>query len=128
VRPRPAHVGSRRGGVRKPHATRTTACARSVHAKGKSFDPVNLPLKDVLDTTLYERVAKRSWVFRTVGYRHGALEGKQYISALRTVGYDGVVSIEHEDALASPNEGLRKAVATLQEALLELTVKPWWSA
>lgn len=98
------------------------------HAKDTHLDPVNLPIKGVLDTVPYDQVEKRSWVFRSVGYGHGALEWKQIISALRTVGYDGVVSIEHEDALASPDEGLHKAVATLKEALLfEPRVKPWWA-
>lgn len=98
------------------------------HAKDTHLDPVNLPIKGVLDTVPYDQVGKRSWIFRSVGYGHGELEWKQIISALRTVGYDGVVSIEHEDALASPDEGLHKAVATLQEALLfEPTVKPWWA-
>ena len=98
------------------------------HAKDTHLDPVNLPIKGVLDTVPYDQVEKRSWIFRSVGYGHGALEWKQIISALRTVGYDGAVSIEHEDALASPDEGLRKAVTTLQEVLLfEPTGKPWWT-
>lgn len=98
------------------------------HAKDTHLDPVNLPIKGVLDTAPYDQVEKRSWVFRSVGYGHDALFWKQVVSALRTVGYDGAVSIEHEDALASPDEGLRKAVATLQEALLfEEAVKPWWA-
>ncbi len=99
-----------------------------VHAKDTHLDPVNLPIKGVLDTAPYDEVAKRSWIFRSVGYGHGALEWKQIVSALRTVGYDFVVSIEHEDALASPDEGLSKAVAMLKEVLLlEPMVKPWWT-
>ena len=38
---------------------------------------------------------------------------------LRTVGYDGVISIEHEDGLMSPQEGLRKAIAFLKEVLVK---------
>ena len=34
------------------------------------------------------------------------------------VGYDYVISIEHEDALMSIDEGLAKAVATLKEAVI----------
>lgn len=98
------------------------------HAKDTHLDPVNLPIKGVLDTAPYDQVAARSWVFRSVGYGHDALTWKQIISALRTVGYDGAISIEHEDALASPTEGLQKAVDTLKEALLfEPTVKAWWA-
>ena len=98
------------------------------HAKDTHLDPVNLPLKGVLDTVPYDQVEDRSWVFRSVGYGHGALTWKRIISALRTVGYDGVISIEHEDALASPDEGLRKAVETLRGAILSEPVgKPWWT-
>ncbi len=98
------------------------------HAKDTHLDPVNLPLKGVLDTVPYDQVEDRSWVFRSVGYGHGALTWKRIISALRTVGYDGVISIEHEDALDSPDEGLRKAVETLRGAILSEPVgKPWWT-
>ena len=98
------------------------------HAKDTYLDPVNLPLKGVLDTAPYDQVEKRAWLFRSVGYGHGVLEWKQIISALRTVDYDGAVSIEHEDALASPEEGLRKAVAVLQEAIFtENAGKAWWA-
>jgi len=40
------------------------------------------------------------------------------MSALRMVGYDHVISIEHEDALMSFDEGLAKAVAMLKEACM----------
>lgn len=97
------------------------------HAKDTHLDPVNLPRKGVLDTVPYDQIARRSWVFRSVGYGHDALCWKQIISALRTVGYDGAISIEHEDGLASRAEGLRKAVAVLKDAVLfEATDKPWW--
>jgi sugar phosphate isomerase/epimerase len=47
---------------------------------------------------------------------------------LRTVGYDYVLSIEHEDGLASPAEGLAKAVATLRDAVLtEPPTDLWWA-
>ena len=34
-------------------------------------------------------------------------------------GYDGVVSIEHEDSLMSVKEGLEKAVQFLQDIIIE---------
>lgn len=40
------------------------------------------------------------------------------ISALKTIGYDGAISIEHEDALMSPEEGLEKAIAFLKDTLI----------
>lgn len=99
-----------------------------VHAKDTYLDPVTLPLKGVLDTVPYGQVAERSWVFRSVGYGHGELLWRQLVSALRTVGYDHVLSIEHEDALASPDEGLKKAVGVLKSAVLsEPAGEAWWA-
>ena len=98
------------------------------HAKDTYLDPINLPLKGVLDTTAYDKVSERAWVFRSVGYGHDELEWKRMISALRTVGYNDTISIEHEDALASPDEGFRKAVKVLKDALLfEPAGDAWWA-
>lgn len=99
-----------------------------VHAKDTHLDPVTLPIKGVLDTVPYDQVSRRSWIFRSVGYGHGELEWRQIVSALRTVGYDEVLSIEHEDALASVDEGLTKAVGVLKTAILSEPVgKAWWA-
>lgn len=44
------------------------------------------------------------------------------------MGYDGVISIEHEDALMSPNEGLEKAISFLKEVLIfENAGEMWWA-
>jgi sugar phosphate isomerase/epimerase len=43
---------------------------------------------------------------------------KEFVSVLRAVGYDYVLSIEHEDGLMSAMEGLRKAVSVLQDAII----------
>lgn len=87
-----------------------------------------MPIKGVLDTTPYSNVAEHLWTFRSVGYGHGELEWRQIISALRTVGYDGVISTEHEDSLASPDEGLAKAVAVLKNVIFsEGADSSWWT-
>ena len=98
-----------------------------VHAKDTAIDRQNTAINGVLDTTPYSNIAERSWVFRTVGYGHGVLEWKGIVSALRTGGYDYVLSIEHEDGLASKKEGLLKAVACLRECVLtEAAPQSWW--
>ena len=97
------------------------------HAKDTAFDAQNTAVNGVLDTTPYGNIAERSWVFRTVGYGHGLSTWKAIVSALRTVGYDYVLSIEHEDGLASVNEGLLKAVACLKECIFtEPIAESWW--
>lgn len=85
-----------------------------VHAKDCRIDVTNTRQNGVLDVKKYTEEARRSWIFRTVGYGHDALVWKDIISALRVAGYDHVISIEHEDSVMSPDEGLRKAVVFLQ--------------
>jgi sugar phosphate isomerase/epimerase len=105
-----------------------TGAIHHVHAKDTALDPLNVAVNGVLDTKPYSDVAHRSWTFRTVGYGHDQLMWRNIISALRVAGYDYVLSIEHEDPLASIDEGLGKAVAFLKEALL--TEQPsgmWWA-
>jgi sugar phosphate isomerase/epimerase len=99
-----------------------------VHAKDTRIDKLNTARNGVLDTKPYTDVAARSWVFRTVGYGHDSLFWKDLISELRLAGYDRVLSIEHEDSHASKAEGLRKAVAFLNECVLtEPPVGAWWT-
>jgi sugar phosphate isomerase/epimerase len=40
------------------------------------------------------------------------------VSALRVAGYDGVLSIEHEDSLMSGAEGVKKAIAFLKDIVI----------
>ncbi|MBQ2706762.1 MAG: sugar phosphate isomerase/epimerase, partial [Clostridia bacterium] len=44
---------------------------------------------------------------------------KDIASALRLVGYDKVMSIEHEDSLMSIDEGLAKAVEVLKQVIIK---------
>ena len=53
-----------------------------------------------------------------MGYGHDALVWKDIVSNLRLAGYDDVLSIEHEDSLMSPREGLEKAIAFLRGILM----------
>ena len=89
-----------------------------VHGKDVYVDPLNVAVNGCNDNKPYDGIIKRSWTFRTIGYGHGVKVWKDIMSALRLVGYDYVVSIEHEDALMSSDEGLAKAVATLKEAVI----------
>ncbi len=97
------------------------------HAKDVAMLPANVARNGMLDTKSYAQMRERSWLFRSVGWGHGELEWKRIVSALRLAGYDGVLSIEHEDALASLHEGLSAAVAMLERVVLrEPPVEPWW--
>lgn len=98
------------------------------HAKDVALNPAAVAVNGVLDAKSYRRMQERSWIFRSVGWGHDELTWKRIVSALRLAGYDHVLSIEHEDALASIDEGLRSAVDLLHRVLLtEPPVDAWWT-
>jgi len=90
-----------------------------VHAKDTRIYPMNSEVNGVLDVKSYMDELNRSWIFRTVGYGHGADFWNDFVSTLRMCGYDGTLSIEHEDSLMSPMEGLQKAVSFLKAVVIE---------
>ena len=98
------------------------------HAKDTKIDEANTAKNGVLDTQNYGDILHRSWVFRTVGYGHSPEVWKNIISTLKCVGYDGAISIEHEDGLMSPKEGLEKAIAFLKDTIIyEKAGEMWWA-
>ena len=99
-----------------------------VHGKDTYVDPFNVAVHGCNDNKPYDQIADRSWTFRSIGYGHDTQTWKDIMSALRMVGYDYVISIEHEDALMSFDEGLSKAIATLKEAcMFELPGETFWA-
>ncbi len=98
------------------------------HAKDTRVDSYNTARIGVLDTKHYSDIENRAWVFRTVGYGTGEQKWKEMVTALKTVGYDGVMSIEHEDSMMSVKEGLEKAIALLKNVLVyEQPGEMWWA-
>ncbi len=99
-----------------------------VHAKDTYIDPKNIRSNGILDTKSYDRIVERAWSFRTVGFGQPAKVWRDIMSALRVVGYDYVMSIEHEDALMSIDEGLNKAIQFLKPILFrEKPGAMWWA-
>ena len=98
------------------------------HAKDTKIDEINTGINGVLDTKPYSDEIHRSWIFRSVGYGHAHQTWKDMMSALRMVGYDGPISIEHEDSLMTPSEGLNKAIAMLKQVMMfEDRGGMWWA-
>jgi sugar phosphate isomerase/epimerase len=89
-----------------------------VHAKDTGLYPVNADVNGYLDTKHYGDEKNRSWIFRTVGYGHGADFWCDFVSTLRICGYDGTLSMEHEDSLMTPAEGLQKGVEFLNSVVI----------
>ncbi len=99
-----------------------------VHAKDTQMYRGNLAVTGVLDTKAYTDEQRRAWIFRTCGYGHGAEWWKEFVSTLRLYGYDGTLSIEHEDSLLSPEEGLTKAARFLNEIVIsQPAATAWWA-
>ena len=99
-----------------------------VHAKDTQLDATNIRRNGVLDTKPYSEVLDRSWTFRTVGFGHGEELWRRLLGTLAAVGYDGAISIEHEDPLMSIDEGLAKAVRLLEQELShERAGELWWT-
>lgn len=97
------------------------------HAKDTTIDPVNVHKHGLTDMQPYTNMLDRAWQFRSVGFGHDLKTWADIISALRLVGYDYVVSIEHEDGLMSVEEGFSKAVQNLQQVLIrEPLGEMWW--
>jgi sugar phosphate isomerase/epimerase len=88
-----------------------------VHAKDTRIDPVTSGVNSRIDTKPVDRLRERSWSYVTLGYGHDVLWWKEFCALLRLVGYDDVLSIEHEDLLLPPLDGVRKSVALLREAI-----------
>jgi len=96
---------------------------KHVHAKDcKTFSGI-AAINGTLDPKPYSDV-NRSWNFRTVGWGHGPEYWTEFLLQLRMIGYDDVLSIEHEDSLMSAREGLDKAVTFLNGILLRETPGP----
>lgn len=98
------------------------------HAKDTYIDQDNVNMYGLTDMQPYSQVQTRAWSFRSVGCGHSIQEWTDMISALRTYGYDYVVSIEHEDPLMSIEEGFRTAVRNLKPLIIkEQPAEMWWA-
>lgn len=61
--------------------------------------------------------SKRSWNFSIPGYGHDELWWRKFITELKMAGYDGTLSIEHEDYTMETIPALKKTAALLQTIL-----------
>ena len=99
------------------------------HAKDTALIKENIARNGVLDTKPFNCERERSWLFRTVGHGMSEQQWKEIFAALRTEGYDYVLSIEHEDSLMTPKEGLEKAINFLKANMIHDVNEGeiWWN-
>jgi len=93
-------------------------CLFHFHAKDAFIDPEYVSYYGLTDMQSFGVTYRRGWQFRTVGFGHDLKVWSDIFSNLRATGYDGVISIEHEDSYMSVEEGLNKAVNNLNQVVL----------
>ena len=90
-----------------------------VHAKDTYMNQAALNLTGRLDTIGHEHVKERAWSYITLGYGHGEQWWREFCYRLRLNGYDGWLSIEHEDVVLSRMEGMRRSVDLLKRTSID---------
>jgi sugar phosphate isomerase/epimerase len=88
-----------------------------VHAKDTRIDPVIAGINGVIDTTPGSDFKNRAWSYITLGRGRAEPWWREFVAALDAAGYDGVLSIEHEDPAQSAEEGVEESVALLRRVL-----------
>ena len=84
------------------------------HAKDTFINAPVCATTSRLENGSLMNVPGRAWSYITLGYGHDEKWWKDFCYRLRMVGYDGWLSIEHEDVLLSREEGVKKSVALLR--------------
>ena len=97
------------------------------HIKDAKIEDSVVAETGLLDSRHFREVSKRAWNYATVGYGHDALFWSKFVSTLRLVGYDWVLSLENENVNVSSNEGLLKSIEFMKRvAFFEEIGKQWW--
>ncbi|NVO24387.1 sugar phosphate isomerase/epimerase family protein [Donghicola mangrovi] len=88
-----------------------------VHAKDTLLNTRVQAMTGLLENGGLMDIPARSWSYITLGFGHGEEWWRQFCYRLKMGGYDGWLSIEHEDVLLGSLEGLEKSVALLQAVM-----------
>ena len=98
-----------------------------VHLKDCEQRSHNSAEVGVLDTTPFSGWSERGWLYRTIGYGHDSAFWREFVVALKEVGYRGVLSVEHEDVFIDVEDGMAKAVALIRDVLpTSDEMNTWW--
>ncbi len=84
------------------------------HAKDTFINKPVAALTSRLENGSLMDIPGRAWSYITLGYGNGQQFWKDFCYRLRMMGYDGWLSIEHEDVMLSREEGVQKSVELLQ--------------
>jgi sugar phosphate isomerase/epimerase len=94
------------------------------HAKDAELQEDEVRRSGVIPTGSWRR-PDRGFRFRIPGW--GQVDWRRVITALVSVGYDYVMSFEHEDPVMSPEDGAEKAIEYLRPLMIKRPLsKVWW--
>jgi sugar phosphate isomerase/epimerase len=94
------------------------------HAKDGELQEDEVHRSGVIPTGSWMR-PDRGFRFRVPGW--GQVNWRRVITALVSVGYDYVMSFEHEDPVMSPEDGAEKAIDYLRPLIIKKPLtKVWW--
>jgi len=88
-----------------------------MHGKDTLLYPERIRKLGVLHFAAPSDPAQAPWHFAPVGEGHDDATWTRLLQAVRKAGYDGVISIEHEDPRYGGEEGTTRSIAGLQRAL-----------
>lgn len=86
-----------------------------VHAKDAVINAEATALNGLIDASPFDD-PHRSWRFAAVGDGRDVTWWSAFLEKLRSVGYEGMLSIEHADATLDPDTALRRNVEVLRSA------------
>ena len=84
-----------------------------VHGKDTMLHPDRIALHGLLDFRWPSRADVMPWHFCAVGRGRPTTEWARLLGALAKTGYDGPISIEHEDPDLDPEDGIEASIAGL---------------
>jgi sugar phosphate isomerase/epimerase len=87
------------------------------HGKDTLLHPDRIRTHGLLDARYPIDPETAAWHFVAVGDGRPQSEWKTLLGALRASGYDGVVSIEHEDPRMTPEASIEASASALRQAL-----------
>ena len=88
-----------------------------VHAKDTFLNAPVQATTSLLENGSLMDIPGRAWSYITLGFGHGEEWWRQFCYRLKMGGYDGWLSIEHEDVLLNGLEGLEKSVDLLKRVM-----------
>ncbi|MCL4068403.1 sugar phosphate isomerase/epimerase [Pseudomonas sp. GX19020] len=88
-----------------------------VHAKDTFVNAPKQATTSLLENGSLMDIPARSWSYITLGFGHGEEWWRQFCYRLNMAGYDGWLSIEHEDVLLNSREGLEKSITLLRNVM-----------